>query len=235
MDHSDADDEEGPDDLEDIPCLALDIEITPVYKPRPVRQRAHLVAGPVATIARPQRRAHKMKDKKQQQPWHSTSPPIAADGVVTGQPLATAVSPQDRALQKRMARDKRREEKRKAMRALAETAVADLVAAPLPRTEAPVATSMDDDPVSSVVDELRALHVEVQSADAVVVDAHAPSTKDTETLTPHAAACDLQAPSPPAAHAKLVANAKVPRLIVEALVVRKLSLEEGFLDLASFE
>lgn len=213
------------DALVDVPALSLDIEITPVYKPRPVRKRASPASGPVTAIARPPRRAHKHKHKKQQQPWH-TLPSLTSNTAVF-ETVALAASQEDKALQKRLARDKRREEKRTMMAPLVESGAA-AIAGPLDALPRRIEAAVADDPVSAIVDELHALHVEVQSANAVVLDPDMPIDKHSALGAANVA--ELLTSST-VGHVKTLADAKEPRLIVEAMVVRKLSLEEGFLDL----
>lgn len=228
-DDDDADVEDSvPDVLEDIPDLSLDIEITPVYKPRPVRRRVHITTGPPAAV-RPPRRAHKNKDKKVAQSWHTTS--SSTTNVASHEPLSLVPNKEDaKAHQKRMARDKRREEKRKALVALAESgvpAVADQLAVSPQSVTSEVTESLqeidDSDPV--LVAGLASLHVAVQSADVVVLDEVPTIKKSSESGGPINAAEGA---------VMTLADSKEPRLIVEALVVRKMSLEEGFLDFEGF-
>lgn len=237
LDDNVADEEElVPDGLGDIPDLSLDIEITSVYKPRPMRRRVHLTSGPVAAVARPQRRAHKNKDKKREQPWHS----LDTGGTVSAESLAPVPANQeDKALQRRIARDKRREEKRTAALALAGHGIASSAPQLSASSSFPAcggrATSVSsvEDSVALVAESLQSLHVDVQTANAVVIDSAAETTPGSSTVISHA----LEVPSHTAveAAAKTLADAKEPRLIVEALVVRKMSLEEGFLNFEGLE
>ena len=197
--------EEGstPDIHADIPSLSLDIEITPVYKPRPIRRpsdarTSRAEVGPTA------RRMQKNKDKKSQQGWHGQRGPTDPD-VVNLQPVPNK---QDaKAALRRMARDRRREERRKAL----------LVPTPDAHDAVPAPAT---DGSFTVVAGLESLHASVQSASVVTIpDADMPAA---EGLTVAAASSALGAAS--------VADVKEPRLIVEALVVRKMCLEVEFLD-----
>ena len=81
----------------------------------------------------------------------------------------------------------------------------------------------------------------VESAEVVVDEAPTPEyVSQTPALTE--ATFANEAPSPATTEASLVgtaadvptSDAKGPRLIVEALVVRKMSIDEGFLDFGGF-
>ncbi|PIL27252.1 hypothetical protein GSI_10396 [Ganoderma sinense ZZ0214-1] len=88
------------------------LEIAAVFKPRPVRHRARpgasLALGP--TAGRHVKRYNKTKEKKVH-PWQQKSTATTGQG---------EVSKEEKALQRRVARDKKREEKRSALIALAQ-------------------------------------------------------------------------------------------------------------------
>lgn len=185
----------------DVPDFHLDIEISEVYKPRPFRRRTPHPPGAGVFGGKQGRKGAKSVKEK-----------LGRNVLALPAPLPTDAShvpnrQEAKALLRRQARDRRREEKRKALLAGA----ADLAAG------------------------LENLHVTVESADLDVV-----SIPPTPALT---AAMSTATPSPALTATTLVnpdpddvpaLDAKEPRLIVEALVVRKMSLDEGYLDFGGF-
>ena len=213
---------------------ALDIEIFSVFKPRPMHQRTHrpvLVAG----VRRP-----KGRDKKPQ-PWH-VQPQQGS------KPAPTVTDPAQKALQRRLARDKRREGRRKAqVMTLAETETESvsgpghdmtvpgqatltdgggtLVVARVDETVS-VTTDIDDD----LTDGLNKLSLAAAATNAspLAEDSAAqliPLTAGSEVIS-GIAATDVDPES--------TDISKGPRIIVEALVVRKMSIDEAFLDFGGF-
>lgn len=216
-DDSDSDDKDTKEDQgvafiadSDVPDFSLDIEISSVFKPRPFRRRVdHAGAGVFG--GKQGRKVQKPKDRK---PWKPPSPPIA---VSLPSPDSLVPSKQeDKALLRRQTRDKRREERR-LVHASANIVIGGAAVAK-DDTALPVKdlrcdrTGLEHDATDLAVG-LRNLHVSAGPAKVVVDEAPSPAI--------HAAAVEIN-------------SANDPRLIVEALVVRKMSMEEGFLDLAGF-
>ncbi|CDO77344.1 hypothetical protein BN946_scf184786.g5 [Trametes cinnabarina] len=120
------------------------LEIAAVFKPRPVRHRTRTGGGPVAlgaTLGRHGKRHNKPKERKVQ-PWHHhtakgavsdmTNDAGAGGGKGLKPPAGSQLSKEEKAVQRRLARDKKREEKRAALIALAspETSAREAAAAP---------------------------------------------------------------------------------------------------------
>ncbi|KAI0368538.1 hypothetical protein BV20DRAFT_1022418 [Pilatotrama ljubarskyi] len=225
----------GDDELDLGPRRAsfAGLEIAAVYKPRPVRHRARpgaLVAlGP--TVGRHGKRYNKPKEKKVH-PWHQSTK--GADGGKGPKPPAgPQMSKEEKALQRRLARDKKREEKRAALIARAEMEVGITAAEAVP----PAAT-LDTDRLLKDMATL-ALAVEIgQDASSLAegagelhaaVDMVATRRNGTGETSPV-----LEAREPVEDVGEIVMTNGEPRLIVEALVVRKLSIEEATLDFSRF-
>jgi len=152
-----------------------------VYKPRPHRARPVAVPGQ----SKYTKRGTAPKAKKPQQQ------PRGADGV----------DPAAKAAEKRMKRDARRDQRRRALMA------PDL------------GLGIAEADASRTATELRELHVGLDAALSVV---------QPQSIIPRLADMRLDDQN------TVVADAPEPRLIVEALVVRKLALEEAFLDFGGF-
>lgn len=201
MSDDDADDEGTPEPVLE-PSFTVDIEIAAVYKPRPFRRRTPPAPHPGTIGSKSGRRI-----PKKPQPWHKQSPPTPV--VLDGQGLVPNKQ-EAKALHRRLARDRRREEKRNALVAHAEQAVDDFDA-----DKAAGDAHFDADAVTLATG-LKDLHVSVQST-AAIVDGEQPSANGDEEKVEKCGGVSLE-----------------PRLIVEALVVRKLSIDEAFLDFGGF-
>ena len=198
------------------------LEIAAVYKPRPIRHRARPGAsvplGP--TLGRHGKRYNKNKERKVH-PWHHKS--IVASG-------QGELSKEEKALQRRLARDKKREEKRRTLIALTQADTQD----ESEESRAPAAGLADfqDGDADSKTSVLMAEVDEEANTLASVVDGLHASVDGTGLAE------DGSLPSSPVLEAGQVADivvataeiAREPRLIVEALVVRKMSIEEATLD-----
>lgn len=211
--------------------ISVDLEIASVYKPRPMRKRAPVVyAFPPPGQGK---RGRKSKERKTQ-PWQ-TAPRASPAPVVDVQPLpgdaAAAVNKETKAALRRQARDKRRQERHQAFVA----SLSGDVTVPAPQS---IAESAD---TKQLVSGLEHMHVAVQSAPQPPPVAAATATAQPmtdgvdEDLAVLARAADKLAQLGPSVDALLTDRAPVTmgmesRLIVEALVVRKLSLEEAYLD-----
>ncbi|KAL7284364.1 hypothetical protein PYCCODRAFT_1357818 [Trametes coccinea BRFM310] len=217
------------------------LEIAAVFKPRPVRHRTRAGGGPLtlgATLGRHGKRYSKPKEKKVH-PWHhakgaGNNDTDGAGGKGPKPPAGPQLSKEEKALQRRLQRDKKREEKRAALVALAtpETSAGEsaaLESADPTLTEMATATAA-------------ALAVEIgQEADTL-----AQGARELHAAVDVAAARSNGAPaaSPVLEAQELMGDVRVrelagaahaePRLIVEALVVRKLSIEEATLDFSRF-
>ncbi|KAI0827217.1 hypothetical protein BC628DRAFT_1371471 [Trametes gibbosa] len=200
------------------------VEISAVYKPRPVRHRASggMTTHPGPCAGRHGKRCIKAKEKKVQ-PWHQNANAKGV-GVAKGpKPLAgPPVSKEDKALERRLARDKKREEKRAALIARATATEDERVggahaAGSSKATRALVAEIGEE--ASTLAEGASGLHAAVEvrgetgggelsgvaQAQQVLAGAGGAGTESTEA-----------------------------RLIVEALVVRKMSIEEATLDFSRF-
>ena len=192
------------------------LEIAAVYKPRPVRQRAGPGAGGLGpTAGRHGKRQPKNKEKKVH-PWHQGAGP--------GREV---VSKEEKAAQRREARDRKREEKRNALIALAhveaqqrdgneEEEAEDVpgaiegeriedVGTVVRKTEAGIGETKGS--AKGLVEEAEVLHAVVGDEEVVVAD---------EVTGGVGLECG--------------GGVGEARLIVEALVVRKMSIEEATLD-----
>lgn len=192
-----------------ITQFTIDIEISTVYKPRP-----HRALRPSTMITPSAKSNSKVKTKmqyvKQRGPVHATS---STEG---------HTDRQTKSHHRRIARDKRREEKQRALAMLPDTTAATPAAAGAEEAEA-------------LVHELEGLHVSVSSS---------PLTVPTIDITPTSpTALSPSSPDWNLATGKRAGDgfgfeekcrATGPRLIVEALVVRKMALEEAFLDFGGF-
>lgn len=214
----------------------FELEIASVYKPRPVRRRP---VHPLVGTHRQSRVHHKRAQADE--PPHSRTTILAAKNTLVvpkahdndtsiehGTAYATQTKQQAKQVARRFARDRRREERKKA------AAVAQIIPASSPEVT-PVdrdgtgllkdVQSNSSSPEAKLVSSLEALHVDIQpvfTAEPGPLDLAADASDGMEIL-------DITSSD----------NVKVeeptePRLIVEALVVRKLSLEDSFLDFGGF-
>ena len=246
----DLDDSEG-----EIPTtrLMIDLEISSVFKPRPMHVRMH----------NHPHYAHSTGGKNKRMKKHKHLSMLSSSPTTTHQaaPHAEASTENGKGQSRRQGRDRRRDEKRKTLEAR-ETHVVDAEGAG-PRQDtikaAPASSSEDD----ALVISLEALHVEIVEEPTSIF-----SVVESDTLDVVGSVGDLDdddddvfaspttaVPSFPtfSAHSTgeshldvdaaaigfvsaLEANGKKeePRLIVEALVVRKISLGEAFLDFGGF-
>jgi hypothetical protein len=191
----------------DRDSLSVDLEIASVFKPRPMRRRMHTASH---TTSNNKRDCSDRKVKKQ----HPTAP----------------VDFQTKQALKRVNRDRRRDEKRKALLAYAGL------------------ESSGSREVSDLTTSLSSLHVSVQKS-PVTASLPLPLLDDIPPLDSPIIEISTIPPSPTMSDEDDVLSASTmtvstarpkahddggPRLIVEALVVRKLSLEEAFLDFGGF-
>jgi hypothetical protein len=193
----------------DIPCNhanstpTIDLEISSVYKPRPVRTRAIAVGNSIHDNVK--RKGHyggKKKTKTLPQAFQAlasnSSPSLTSNAPDNSLDTLAPNKQQTKAIWRRQARDVKREQKKR---------VHD-------SDESGIATD-----ASSLIPELDGLHV--------LID-HTATTSVASNLErkPQLLATDKDK--------QTSFLERGPRLIVEALVVRKLSLEEAFLDFGGF-
>lgn len=201
-----------------VPAFSVDLEIASVYKPRPMRRRTHALpaATPAAVLHGKHARRQKYKEKeKKTQPWHT---PPEGEGNVT----AALGKLDSKAAQRRLARDRRREDKRRAYQAAqggsTDAPSVENAAKPVMGADSCIGSIVDEDQLACG---LEALHVEA----AVASVPSTFSSIDGETTA--------EGGKPP--NIQLGAGPGASRLIVEALVVRKMSIEEAFLDFGGFQ
>jgi len=238
-------DDSQPTDSVTHPSFSVYLEIASVYKPRPIRRRAPV---PIVTVAPAamgvlhgkNARRVKYKEKEKVKPWHKPFPSTEKDN----EGVILAGDQDNKAMERRLARDQRREEKRKQLIAksgslagngLSSVDMTDTVAAASVAKSSHISLHSPADAFDSLQDtalvtQLDALHVAVSdSTNKVVKDLSSPAVDqaaaDYMTIPDR-----IEETTPPYA-----AEGREPRLIVEALVVRKLSIEEAFLDFGGFQ
>ena len=203
------------------------LEIAAVFKPRPMRQRARpgncVTLGP--TPGRHAKRYNKTKEKKVQ-PWHQKSNVVAGQG---------ELSKEEKAQQRRVARDKKREEKRNALVALAQGGGRETdkdVSGGRPGCIA----GAGDCEKARVGDKASALMAEV--GEEATTLAHGVDGLHAALEKTGQGEDECPEMSPVVEVRELVdmvaagtgGTVREGRLIVEALVVRKMSIEEATLD-----
>lgn len=213
-------------DIPDLdPELWVDLEISSVFKPRPIRKGGRVMNAAVGHFGK---RAHKLKQKKVH-PWHGNSPPY---------PYTTIKGDQDdvktrelRAHNRRVARDKRREDRRKLLHVAAEVTTSG--ASAVPSLPVDVSVHEAEKETDGLVSGLEALHV---TADKGAPEISELLTHGTDTTTAEEDVLGDVGPIAQAIEGKLSGSGNLePRLIVEALVVRKLSVDEGLFDFANLD
>ncbi|KAJ7452162.1 hypothetical protein B0H11DRAFT_2074615 [Mycena galericulata] len=227
------------------PLFSIDLEIASVFKPRPMRIKAHShVPLPVKN-----KRAPKLKKGKHLP--DKLSPSTSPVELVAFPPKHYSLKAQNR----RQARDRKREERRQALMMYATASLGE------PASHEQACAMVDASEDSSLASGLQALHVSVEplpvtivsektipsleltaapDANSVIEDINDDEEDDvfpspmTATPGPFTAfASQLTVPVENGTYKKDNGNV-LPRLIVEALVVRKMSLEEAFLDFGGF-
>jgi len=174
-------------DLETRPPSTIDLEISSVYKPRPMRARASFLAAHVETI---KHRGHHGKKKHKQKRGISSHIIPTTDGSPSLLVTTIPTKQQTKQAWRQQAKDRRNDARR---------AAPDV-------TQDTVQSAAD-----ALIPALGKLHVCIDPSSTL--------------------------PTGNEAQAEVIQLAPVddgPRFIVEALVVRKLSLEEAFLDFGGF-
>ncbi|KXN85118.1 GTP-binding protein 2 [Leucoagaricus sp. SymC.cos] len=255
------------------PQYAIDLEISSVYKPRPMRKRFHHIhPGHQHPHANGQGRSNGKRGKKVKEKPH-----VRRAQKDSSSPNGGAPAPSNKALTRRQARDRRREERKQTLLTMA---VRGVVEAPNGNVALADATNPSSHPTptehaetiqaeaETLVEELEGLHVGVGSSipmsitsESIATSFTSVNTDSTITTTTAGVSTTVNATHITSeSHvivAKgdvrmdddeevLVAPVVVPRLtepedgkadtklIVEVLVVRKMSMEEGFLDFEGF-
>lgn len=209
--------QEGDEDPDaDSPTLGL--EISSVYKPRPMHRR------PPAPAHHHAHKAVKTKAKeKKPQPWHIPLGP----STMTAEEVARA-----KAIQRRVTRDLRREERRKAQ--LATTGLLSAGANESTAITSQPTVVVVEDSIDEVTDlgETLSQVLVVTPPDELsrTLDGRAACDAAPDILNAGSGTRDQEPGSPQTAADPL----KEPRIIVEALVVRKLSIDEALLDFGGF-
>lgn len=217
------------------PPVALSLEIASVYKPRPFRKRAH---DPRNMIVPGKRDRHHTDGKKR-----GLASTVLASTATKEHNNAPLYSKETKSLTRRQARDKRREERRAALMSTTRTGGAD-------------GSSVSQRLLDEVTEGLESLHVSTSPTLASHIRSHDAQVHPHTGATPHLlfegsvnidtlpavvpahSDCKhLHAGSTddvPSVSPSSIANSG-PRLIVEALVVRKMSIEEAYLDFGGFQ
>lgn len=256
------------------PQFVIDLEISSVYKPRPMRKRFHHIHPGHHHHANGSKRSNPEKGKKGKDKHHYNRAQKENPTTTEGAP-----NHENKAVMKRQARDRRREEKKRNLLALATQGVAEAANGDLdvshdnksaaPKIHCDVHTDTD-----VLVGELEALHVgtlpslkvseSISTSPASTLTNHTDTTVMVsatstvpETAPYHSTVVGLGpttndalgddvgeddddmliTPAIPAVTPRFVdgGNDKPDvRLIVEVLVVRKMSLEEAYLDFEGF-
>lgn len=215
--------------------FSIDLEISSVFKPRPVRTRVHNHAHPEHPTGGKNKRVKKHKHLNM---LNSAKAAPKNDAPPAGDEL-------DKAQLRRQGRDRRRDEKRKALEARATQAVEP--DAPLTSQESvSVVADAGGQIITTQVIE-KVVDIDEAADDTAVDDdddvfasptSAVPSFPTFSALTTGESHLDVDAAVIGMVGA-LIAHkegeeVEQPRLIVEALVVRKISLEEAFLDFGGF-
>ena len=165
----------------------IDLEISSVYKPRPMRARASFLSAHAETL---KHRSHHGKKKHKQRHGISAYVVPTSDGTHSYLVATVPTKQQTKQAWRQQAKD-RRNDARRAASNITQESVQSAADALIP--------ALDD------------LHVSIDPSSTL------PADEDTQAAAAQPAPVD-----------------DGPRFIVEALVVRKLSLEEAFLDFSGF-
>ncbi|KDR73128.1 hypothetical protein GALMADRAFT_251691 [Galerina marginata CBS 339.88] len=227
--------------------FAIDLEISSVFKPRPIRTR----------VPNHPHYAHSTGGKSKRVKKHKHLSMLNSSHIHTEAPNEDI-----KALNRRQGRDRRREEKRKALETRAAHAVDTEVNDSASRQDTIRAVAIPTDDAGSLITGLESLHVglvEEPTQIASVADSEFLDMTNVEDFdddddvfasptTAHPSFPTFSASSTGESHLDVDAaaigivggalggdgEAEQPRLIVEALVVRKMSLGEAFLDFGGF-
>ncbi|KDQ23150.1 hypothetical protein PLEOSDRAFT_162822 [Pleurotus ostreatus PC15] len=215
------------------PPVALSLEIASVYKPRPFRQRVH---DPRNMIVPGKRDRHHTNGKKR-----GLASTMMASTATKEHNNTSLYSKETKSLTRRQARDKRREERRAALMITTQAGEAD---------ESSVSQRLLDE----VTEGLESLHVPTSHTLAPHIHSQNVRADPHADLLPCAPGQDRASMNSPSAVVPAdserehlhpgdtndvpsvpITVGSSPRLIVEALVVRKMSIEEAYLDFGGFQ
>jgi hypothetical protein len=234
----------------------IDLEISSVYKPRPTR----LSSSPSVSSTSPSPSNSPSQASTAKPKWYPKKKIYSQDDHTQGNGQGHRQTKQQaKALHRRLARDRRREEKK---RALALASNSNSNSPPSPDTDQQQQTiqnTITDQTPASLVQGLESLHVSVDSTTIHVPLPSSPVLSRSGSSSPTVPIIDITSPTSPAfpnaspsstgtalphtlgvgVNGNSIKNDQKEgegdvRLIVEALVVRKLSLEEAFLDFGGF-
>jgi len=200
--------------------FSVNLEIASVYKPRPTRKRtSHATSAAVTHFDKRGQHLKKKGPKNGHLLTGTNTSNTTGEGV--GDPDSLLQSKQAKVQLRRDKRDNRRELKRNLL----------LTHVPTSRLAAfayhPTLPGDTTDEAAALVSSLESLHVTVdlltRAAPASSIDAKGEKGAETDDVNPERGS-----------RRATVITSKEPRLIVEALIVRKLSLDEAFLDFEGF-
>ncbi|KAL0959097.1 hypothetical protein HGRIS_014395 [Hohenbuehelia grisea] len=264
----DMDPEEPDDNNNRLPrthSFPIELEIASVYKPRPMRRRMPDPRNLDIPGKRDRRHGHgKAKEFGPKKASHGTGSVKGAYGNAhNSHSISTSAntvshtnghsrngqaegSKEMKALARRHNRDRRREDKHRALTEAAEAAISgDSAHHDHTHAHSTVASLTQGD-VDHIVEGLHDMHVSLADSSVTI---KTPSVAASATTYTHAASpaepveddgandddvINIRVLPPPKRAPHTTADGP-PRLIVEALVVRKMSLEEAFLDFGGFE
>ena len=233
------------------PTFSVDLEIASVFKPLPMRNhsQANSTVSGRSSQFKSNDRTHLAKQKHQRNFLHpfTTDSNILRSSPTSDELLQIQTKQQAKALHRRQARDRKREGKRNATSAPSETApVSHRVCPSHEGNILPPSTTIPDGKAdrasADLASELAALHVSVEPPNACRSAEPIPIPDLQLESDPDADDIDVLSFGKPRSNAPSSASMAhgtssflgEPRLIVEALVVRKMSLEEAFLDFGGF-
>lgn len=213
----------------DTPIVSVDLEISSVYKPRPVRKRMKHTSAPsnhLDKLARQTsgKRANQctLHSPQSEHVSTSTTTTTTTDGEGEGADIEESQPTLAKAQNRKPARDRRRGLKNSASRTHVSTPQRHVAHQ---NCDSTLASQVASD-ANSLASKFEGLHVTVD-----------PSTcrpTSPEASLVDALGSDGQAIMPVGKTNRVDIASQEPRLIVEALVVRKMSLEDSFLDFGGF-
>ncbi|TFY57328.1 hypothetical protein EVJ58_g7086 [Rhodofomes roseus] len=241
--------------------FVVDLEIASVYKPRPFRRPEPVPArsGSMTLHGRAGRRA-KYREKevgkeKKVHPWQTGGTVPASrkgsSGADTGNGASANIvipnNEETKAALRRQARERRREEKRRAL--LVASGLASSIGVkptlPVEEDDSVISPSVSPGEPDDSTAERQSAAVDTVTEDLVSglvslhvgIDTCAPAAGDLATSVPAVKAESLDTAKEVAVAPAVAAVVRTgePRLIVEALVVRKQSLEETFMNFGGFQ
>lgn len=210
----------------DTTIVSVDLEISSVYKPRPVRKRTKHTSAPLNHINKWERRTSGKKTNQcklhSPQPDHVSTSTTTTDGE-GGAGIEESQPTLAKAQNRKPARDRRRGLKNSASRTHVSTPQRHVAHQNCGST---LASHVASD-ANSLASKFEGLHVMVDPSTCRPTSPEASSLADS-------LGSDGQATMAVGKTNRVDITSQEPRLIVEALVVRKMSLEDSFLDFGGF-